>query len=374
VKKWLLPPTLLPLFIAIVWIGMYFYDSATAADQSAKSADQSVTAAKDDAAGQPPKDLPRVVVQPAQLEPISRILELTGSVTATKIARLAAPVEGPVQNCRVREGDRVKPGQQVVVIGRSLGAEALLAAAQQALSEQSQELSRVRQLVDNGAIPGAQLDTARSKYENARAQFAKAKESAEDYSITAPWAGVVSKVLVADGDYVAPRATLIEVYDRHSLAVQLAVPEAQSTVVREKMPVRVELDAYPQKLFKGELSRIYPQLDTQMRTRTVEVSVLEPIDLIPGMFARTQVVLEEVREAVVIPFEAVKISPKGGRVVFVVEDGKAALHKIETGIEASGKIQIIEGISPGEQVITAGHEKLKDGSAVRAVTGGGGGK
>lgn len=185
------------------------------------------------------------------------------------------------------------------------------------------------------------------------------------------WPTVVSKVSVADGDYVAPRAILIEVYDPHSLAVQLAVPEVQSMAVRQKMPVRVELDAYPKKFFKGEISRVYPQLDTEMRTRTVEVSVLEPIDLIPGMFARTQVVLEEVREAVVAPIEAVKISPKGGRVVFVVEDGKAALRKIETGIEAGGKIQIITGISPGEQVIVAGQEKLKDGAAVQVETGGG---
>jgi RND family efflux transporter MFP subunit len=371
VKKWLLPLMFLPVFIAMVWIGMYFYNSATAADQSPKSVNQPTAAAKDGAAGQPPKELPRVVVQAAQLEAISRILELTGSVTATKIARLAAPVEGPVQNCRVREGDHVKPEQQVLIIGRSRGAEALLAAAQQALSEQTQELSRVKQLVDNGAIPGAQLDTARSKYENARAQFAKAKESAEDYSITAPWAGVVSKVSVADGDYVAPRAVLIEVYDPHSLAVQLAVPEAQSTVVREKMPVRVELDAYPGKTFKGEISRVYPQLDTRMRTRTVEVSILDPIDLIPGMFARTEVVLEDVRQAVVVPVEAVKISPKGGSAAFVVQDDKAAMRKIETGIEAGGKVQITEGIASGEQVIVAGHEKLKDGSAVRVETGGG---
>ncbi len=370
-KKWLLPLMLLPVFIAMVWIGMHFYNAATAADQSPKSANQPTAAAKDGAAGQPPKDLPRVVVQPAQLEAISRTLELTGSVTATKIARLAAPVEGPVQNCRVREGDHVKPAQQLLIIGRSRGAEALLAAAQQALSEQSQELSSVKQLVDNGAIPGAQLETARSKYESARAQFAKAKESSEDFSISAPWAGVVSKVSVADGDYVAPRASLIEIYDPHSLVVQLAVPEAQSTVVREKMPVQVELDAYPGKTFRGEIDRVYPQLDTRMRTRTVEVSLLEAIDLIPGMFARTVVVLEDVRQAVVVPIEAAKISPKGGRVVFVVRDGKAALRTIETGIEAGGKIQIIKGIASGEQVIVAGHEKLKDGSAVRVETGGG---
>lgn len=369
-KKWLVLALLAPILITIAAIGIHVYRPATAADQSAKPANEATTGVPGDTAGQPAKDLPKVLVQPAKLEAIARTLELTGSVTATRIARLAAPVEGPVQNCRVREGDHVRPGQQVVVIGRSRGAEALLTAAQQALSEQSQELSRVKQLVDNGAVPGAQLDAARSKYENARAQFAKAKESAEDYSITAPWAGVVSKVAVADGDFVAPRTTLVEIYDPHSLVVQVATPEAQSTQMREKMPVRVELDAYPGKTFKGEVSRVYPQLDIRMRTRAVEVSLLDPVDLIPGMFARTQVLLEQAAQAVVVPAEALRVSPKGGRMAFVLEDGKAVLRKLETGIEAEGKVQVLQGIAPGEQVLVAGHEKIKDGAAVSVVPGG----
>jgi membrane fusion protein (multidrug efflux system) len=143
-------------------------------------------------------------------------------------ARLASPGEGPIQNCRVREGDQVNRGQRLVTIGRSGAAAAQVTAAAESVKEQQAELNRTNILVQSGAVPGSQLDTARAKYEGARALLAKARELAGDYSVAAPWDGVVSKVLVKDGDFVAPRAPLVEMYDPHSLVIR-SVPEAQST-------------------------------------------------------------------------------------------------------------------------------------------------
>ena len=361
-------PALLILILGVCGV-LFFFQPGTEADEG-KSAGSKETAQAQDGQKSPeglkePEKLPVVLTQKAQQKSLSRTLELTGSVTASKIARLASPGEGPVQDCAVREGDRVKQGRRVLVIGRNKAAQALLSAAQEALSEQAQELQRVKQLVENGAIPGVQLDAARTKYENAKAQVAKARESAEDFSIVVPWDGVVSKVSVADGDYVAPRTPLVEIFDPRSLVVQLAVPEAQSTRVREHMPVQVHLDAYPGQNFKGEIDRVYPQLDTRMRTRTVEVKLSDSVELIPGMFARVQLFLETVADAVVVPAEAVKMTPKGAQVAFVVESGKALQRKVETGIETEEGIQITKGIQPGELVIVSGHEKLKDGATVQ---------
>ena len=198
------------------------------------------------------KPVPMVAVQKAQVAPISRTLELTGTATPTRQARLASPGEGPIQNCRVREGDQVKRGERLVTIGRSGAAAAQVTAMAESVKEQAAELNRTKILVQSGAIPGSQLDTARAKYEGARALLAKARESAGDYSVEAPWDGVVSKVLVKDGDFVAPRAPLVEMYDPSSLVIRFAVPEAQSTEVFKGMPVNVHLDAYPGKDLPGQ--------------------------------------------------------------------------------------------------------------------------
>lgn len=319
--------------------------------------------------------LPVVTVETVKTSSLSKTVDLTGSVVPTRAARMASPAEGPMEgyegrNRWVREGDRVTDGQILLRIGRNKAAEAQVAAARQALKEQELELRRLEQLVQAGAIPGSQLDAARSTCENARAQLSKAVENNEDYLVRAPWDGVVSKVHVTEGDYVAPRAVLIEIFDPASLVVQFAVPEVRSPEVRIGMPVLVQLDAHPGRTVNGKISRVYPQLDERMRARTVEATLSDPVVLIPGMFARIRVLLAQIPGAVTVPAESVVVTPKGEKMIFVLQDGKSHGRPVQTGIEEAGRVQILAGIRPGEQVIVAGNESLADGARVRVHGGG----
>ena len=315
--------------------------------------------------GKQAKPNPLVVTQKVELAEISNTVELTGSVEATRVARLASPAEGPVCNCNLREGDPVKEGERVLSIGRKKATEALLLSAKQDVKTEEEELARIEQLVESGAIPKDQLDLARTKYHRAMAQREKVKESSDDYEVVAPWDGIISKVMVADGNYVIPRTVMVEIFDPKSLVVRSAVPEAQSQELRVGMEVAVKLDAYSGKTFRGKLSRIYPELDRRMRTRTAEVEVVDTVDLVPGMFARLNLTLKSEKDTIAVPSEAVIVTPKGLRVAYVVEDGKAQQRKITTGIEGGGKIQILSGIKAGDQIVVAGNEKLKDGIEVR---------
>lgn len=309
---------------------------------------------------------PLVRTEAAKNEAVAREIELTGSVAAARIARLASPGEGPVSNCRWREGDLVEKGEVLVEIGRQKAAAADLASARQLLLEQEQELGRLETLVAAGAVPAAGLDAARSRHENARAQVARAVQNSEDYLVKAPWSGIVAKVLVEDGDYVAPRATLVEMFDPASLLIRFAVAEAQAMSLREAMGVRARLDAYPGRTWEGKISRVHPELEPRTRTRTVEAVLNGPVVLIPGMFARLTVILGTAEIAVTVPAAAVVTTPHG-KAVFVVEEGRAKRRQVDTGIETRGSIQILSGIQAGEKVIIAGNERLKDGSPVRVA-------
>jgi RND family efflux transporter MFP subunit len=311
------------------------------------------------------KPKPLVVTQKVASGEISNTLELTGSVEATRVARLASPAEGPVCNCNLREGDPVKEGEKVLSIGRKKATEALLVSAKQEAKAEQEELARIEQLVESGAIPKDQLDVARTKYHRAMAQRERVKETSDDYEVVAPWDGIISKVLVADGNYVIPRTVMVEVFDPKSLVVRTAVPEAQSQDLLPGMEVAVKLDAFAGKTFRGKVSRIYPELDRRMRTRTAEVQVIDPVALVPGMFARLSLILKSEKNTLVVPSDAVVVTPKGLRVAYVVEDGKAQQQKITTGIEGGGKIQILSGIKEGDQIVVAGNEKLKDGMEIR---------
>ncbi|MCF8106679.1 MAG: efflux RND transporter periplasmic adaptor subunit [Desulfohalobiaceae bacterium] len=297
---------------------------------------------------------------------LSRRLVLNGSVEPYRLARLASPAEGPVENIGVREGDRVKAGQALLFIGRKKGAEALIASLREEVKKEEDELSRTRQLCESEALPGEQLDQARLSFEKARAQLVQAKESFGDYTITAPWDGVVSCLEVKEGQFAAPRTLLMEMYDPESLVIRAAVPERQAAEIKIGLRVDIRLDAYPGETVQGRITRAYPYLDSRLRTRTIEIVPDKPLDLLPGMFARLQVLLKTVDQAVVVQKDAVLFTPEG-EAVFVVEDGKAIKRRIKTGIEEENRIQIVSGVLAGDSVVIAGNRKLKSGAAVRLI-------
>jgi len=317
------------------------------------------------------KSLPAVSVAAVTSGSISRTIELDGTVEAARIARMSSPAEGPIINCgaAVREGDSVKRGQRLVCIGRDKTINAQLAAAEADLVREKGELDRVKKLVENGAIPGDQLEIARARHENVKAQLARIEESRTDYMISAPWSGLVSKVMVVEGDYVSPRTPLVEIFDPASLVVRFAVPESESQNVHigNGHTMSVTLDAYPGKTFPGQIIRIYPKLDPSTRTRLIEASLAKEITLTPGLFARIKMKVETHHNAVLVPAQALIVNAKGERMAFVIQDGKASARKVATGIEAEGLVEIISGVKTGEKIVIAGNEKLKDGVAVKIL-------
>lgn len=308
-----------------------------------------------------------VQVKKAEQRDLIRRATYTGSVEPVRVARMASPAEGPIVECAVREGDKVVKDQRLVRVGRSHMAESGLEAAREELKRQEADFKRVEQLVTSGSLPGEQLEIARAALKRAEAQVAAAETGAGDYEIEAPWDGVVSKVWISEGNYVAPRAPLVEVYDPASLRVRFSVPEQDARFLKTGVAVQVTLDAYPGKTFEGTVERIYPQLEAATRTITVEAGLNADVPLLSGLFARVAVPMEKAAHAVVIPSGALLALPNGDSVVLVAQDEKAVRRPVKTGLEAGGFVQILEGVTPGEDVIVRGQENLKDGAGIKIM-------
>jgi len=315
------------------------------------------------------KNVKSVQTALAETKTVRRMLNITGSVEPVQIANLASPAQGPVRDLKVREGDKVSAGQILLSIGRTEGITALVSSLQEELKKEEDNLRRTEQLVQKGAIPGEQLDQARAMYEKVKAQLINARETVLDYSISAPWNGTISQLHVRDGDFVVPRAPLLEMYDPATLVIRAAVPEQYAITIDRNMPLQVTLDAYGHQKFSAEIFRIYPFLDQQTRTRTIEVKVKEIQILLPGMFARLEIVLEQIENATVVPAKAVVISPNGMPVIFTVTEGMAKVHKVVLGVEEGTMVQVVSGIEPGDNVVIAGNEGLKDGNPVKGPAG-----
>jgi len=259
------------------------------------------------------------------------------------------------------------------------------------------DLERVTTLVTRGGLPGEALDKARvtlvdlqSQLEAARQRLAMLEsgptvtqlavgqaavdEAAARLKVTeaklaectvaAPFAGIVSRVHVHAGDMAGVKAPLLEMFDPASLVVRFAVPEAQASILRAGLGVSLQFDAIPGRTVSGKVTRVYPELDRRMRTRTAEAVPTQSVQLMPGIFARLRLTLRLAPGATVVPVEAILRTTETEASVFAVHDGKAQRRQVRTGMSEGGLVQVVEGIEPGQQVIVGGLAKLKDGMAV----------
>lgn len=298
---------------------------------------------------------------------MAKTVELTGSVEPYRKVRLASPAEGPVISLVARQGDPVRVGDKLVEIGRQAGTTALIASLIEQVAKDEDNYRRAKELSLIDGISTQQLDLSRVTYESSKAQLAKAREAESDFSVLAPWNGVVSDLKVEVGDYVSPRAPLLEMYDPASLILRAEIPERYAPNLRKGMTISVTLDAYPDSLFTATITRVYPYLDERMRTRTIEATVADPKILLPGMFARLSIKIGAIQEAIVVPNQALTITPSGETIAFLLIDGAAKRQKVKTGVEDAGRVQILAGVQLGDTLITSGVMSLKDGMKVTPI-------
>jgi membrane fusion protein (multidrug efflux system) len=312
------------------------------------------------------RPVPLVQTITAKSGSLTKFITYTGSVEPVKTARMASPAEGPIVECPVREGDHVETGQLLARVGRSRIAETGLTAAREELRRQESEFKRVEQLVQSGSLPGEEIDTARSNLRRAEAQVAAMETGTDDYEISAPWNGLVSKVWISEGNYVAPRTPLVELYDPQSLVVRLSVPEQHALSVRTGTAVQIQLDAHPGKSFAAEITRIYPELDRMTRTVTVEAILKEPVELLSGMFARVDLPVQTVSDVAIFSESALIMRPNGEAVIFLLEGQTVRQLAVVPALEADGQIAV-HGIKPGTPVVVRGNEALKNGAEVMVM-------
>lgn len=312
--------------------------------------------------------LPAVRVITVEPQDFQQALVLTGTVEPTVAVALSSPAEGPVQKLDVREGDRVQTEQPLVTIGRDRSAEAALAAARETLETAEREFERMRSLVERKLVSVDQLDAARTAREQARSVLSYAEQDAEDFRISAPWDGIVARLHVAEGRYVAPREPLLELYDPDSLVLRFQVPEHHAFSVDQGQPIDVHFDAFADRAFSLRIVRAWPELDRRLRTRTFEAAL--PLDgpstFLPGQFARISLPLQQVPSALVVPVTALLQAADGSDHVLVLNDDSTVAHRsVVAGAEVQGMLHIRDGLQPGDRVIVEGQENLGPGQQVR---------
>ncbi|MEA2103368.1 MAG: efflux RND transporter periplasmic adaptor subunit [Candidatus Cloacimonadota bacterium] len=317
---------------------------------------------------EPPLNNKASTVQVATAKTGSLILdlEINGSVISDKTIIITAQIEGQIEDILVSEGDSINKDQLMIKIADKSSLKALIASTYEDMQKEKKNLDNARELFEKNLISEEELGKATVLAKKAETNYYLAKEQEEYLIVKAPWIGVVSKLFVEEGCIITPKMQLLELYDPQQMVIKTAVSEQNSVKLKTGMPVKIGLDAYPDKKFSGKLLRAYPYLDEDTRTRTVDIKLLESIELLPGMFARLKITIAKEKNTILVPLEAI-IQTDNGPILFEAIDNKAVKRKVKTGIEKDGEIQIIKGIKPGSKIVIAGNENLKQGKPLKII-------
>ena len=210
-------------------------------------------------------------------------------------------------------------------------------------------------------------DEARATFEAATAEVELAKTRIDKHLIRAPFAGVAGIRTVSVGAFLGPGAAIVNVEKIDQLKVDFKVPEIHLAAIAVGQEVTVNVDALPDRIFKGAIYAIDPAIDVNGRALSIRARLAnEGSVLKPGLFARITVRGRQVRNVVMVPEGA--IVPRGGEtLIFAIEDGKAVEIKVTLGERRNGEVAVTQGLKPAARVVTAGQQRLRDGIAVEVV-------
>jgi membrane fusion protein, multidrug efflux system len=299
--------------------------------------------------------------------------QAVGSLRSRQSVVLRPEVSGRITHLNFRDGERVRRGQLLVQLDDQLP----LAQVQQAQAELSiaqANHKRNQELVAQGFISQRSVDESGANLQVAQAKLALARATAARLRIVAPFDGIAGIRNISVGDYLKDGADIVNVEDMDAMFVDFRLPERFQTKVRRGQTTFVDLDALPGLRYAGVVQAIDPLVDANGRSIGIRACIdNRHLQLRPGMFARITAVFGERDNARVIPEEA--IVPQAGRqFVFRLVDGPdqdtriAKRAEVKVGIRRPGRVEITEGLQPGDLVVTAGQQRIqKDGMPVRVV-------
>ena len=342
---------------------------------------------------------PAVTVSASKVDVVTwkPTIEAFGTVGAAQGVDVAAQTAGVVQDILFAANDRVEEGQLLVQIEDAVE-QADLIAARAAVERDRQALERVKTLSERGVSSSANLETAESELAASTSQLQRLEAVLEQKAIEAPFAGVIGIPRIDLGQYVSPGDAIATLQNLDRMRVDFTVREQDLARIEIGQPIRSGV-ATDELTFEGRITGIEPRVDPASRLVAVRAKIDNADgELRPGQFARVEVVLPEEDGIIAVPQTAV-ISSLYGDYVYVVsprsteerdEDsqgepltssvlsGQARAQNtddeeppliarqvfVRTGRRSGGMVEIVEGLEIGQQVVTAGQNKLSSGARV----------
>jgi RND family efflux transporter MFP subunit len=334
------------------------------------------------AAGPPPQMPPTpVTAAPAKAEPIEDTSEYVGVLKSLRSTTVQPQTDGQITRILVASGDRVRQGAPLMQIDarRQQAAvssqEAERAAREAALGLARQQAQRATELLAAGAISkqeqeqaAAALQTAEANLKALDAQIQQQQIQLRYYTVAAPMSGIVGDVPVRVGYQVTPQTVLTTIDQNDTLEANVNIPVERAPALKPGLPIRILNSDGTETLATTAVSFISPHVDDQTQSVLVKGEVRNPNGALRAMqYIRARVVWKTA-PGLVVPVTAV-LRISGQFFAFVAEDaggGKlvAKQRAIKVGTIVGDNYPVIDGIKPGERIVTSGTQKLADGAPI----------
>ncbi|MCY3680454.1 MAG: efflux RND transporter periplasmic adaptor subunit [Gemmatimonadetes bacterium] len=314
-----------------------------------------------------------VKVETVKQGDISAYILKNTTLEAERWVDVRARRPGQVIAISKEEGDPVREG---TVLARLDADAAQISVAQRevAYQEAKQRYEREDALFQRNLGSKQSYENAKTQFESAKAQLEQAKLDLSYTAIRSPIEGIMTLRNIEVGNMVTNNQVVASVAKFDPLLARIQVTEKDFGKITVGQTARITIEAAPEKEFTGTVKMISPVVDPESGTVkvTVEIPRTDKSLLRPGMFASVYIITETRINTLVIPKKALVLEGEGNQVFTFETDpetgrGQAQRRRIEIGFTDSDRLEILNGLSQGEQVITVGQEGLRPGSSVRLV-------
>jgi RND family efflux transporter MFP subunit len=340
----------------------------------------------DQQAGEDEKEAEALAIDITTVETgdLTRWLGYVGDIEGASEIRVFSPIPDRIIKLPVKEGDRVRAGQVLATVrsgmlrqGVKQASSGVDAARAQKAALQDQ-LDRMRRLESSGAVTSSQmlavesqLAAAAAQEEQLRAMLGQARQRRGDAVIKAPIGGVVGQVFMKVGDMAVPQIPICTVVDMDLVRIKVRVPETDLPLLKPGQPVQLQVAVTDDAPISGQVARVSPVLDRLSRTATMEVDLQNPTHALkPGMLARIQVEVERRENVVAVPKTALTVTAKRKNQqnlyrAMVARGDKAEERFVLLGLEQGDRVEVLEGLAVGDQLIVKGQHMLADGDPIQ---------
>lgn len=290
-------------------------------------------------------------------------IEITGSIEANEAVTLRGEISGLVTGIFFKEGSHVTKGATLVKINdKDVQAQLKEAITKQQLASNNE--NRAKQLLAKGAISQEEYDTSLAELQTLASQVQLIRAQLAKTTITAPFSGKIGLRSISTGEYLTPNTNIANLRSTNPVKISFSIPEKYVAQVKQNTDISFGIDGN-NKRFSAKIFAIEPGIDQQTRTLQLKALAPNPNDeLLPGSFARIKLPLATLKDAILIPTEAV-IPVLNGKMVYVAKNGKAHEAPVETGTRTADKIVVLSGLNVGDTVLTTGAMALKPNAEVK---------